>query len=46
MNEFIAKGPNFTVTLEGVRSRGQQANGPLQGFAGVVKFCKEEIRPS
>ena len=49
--EIVAKGPVFTVTLNGVRTvdgarDGRLASGPiaLQYAAGVVKFRKLEIR--
>jgi hypothetical protein len=50
--DIIAKGPKFTVTLNGERtvdgaedSKHVSGHIALQGFAGVVKFRKVEIRP-
>jgi hypothetical protein len=50
--EIVAKGPSFTVTLNGTKTvdnaqDSQHANGPiaLQYGAGVVKFRKVEIKP-
>jgi hypothetical protein len=50
--DIIAKGPKFTVTLNGERTvdgaeDSKHASGhiALQGFAGVVKFRKVEIKP-
>jgi hypothetical protein len=50
--EIVAKGPKFTVTLNGVRTvdgaeDAKHASGhiALQGFAGTIKFRKVDIKP-
>jgi hypothetical protein len=50
--EIVAKGPKFTVTLNGVRTVDgaedtKHASGhiALQGFAGTIKFRKVDIKP-